>query len=169
MQPRSPLPLPAFVDPSAAVWRVNVRLQEMEFVEKGSITGQTPVSTSLYGTGNEVASFKTPLGWHRAVDIIGRGAPAGQRFVSREPIGEPLSTWTKGQEDAILSRIVVLEGLEPELNCNTRARCIYIHGTNQEERLGTPASHGCIRVGNKALIDWINQLRDLPLFIYIGD
>ena len=32
-------------------------------------------------------------------------------------------------------------------------RYIYIHGTSEEGRLGTPASHGCIRMKNNEVID----------------
>ena len=48
---------------------------------------------------------------------------------------------------SILTRILWLEGLEPH-NANTRERYIYLHGTNHEARLGQPASHGCVRLGN---------------------
>ena len=48
-------------------------------------------------------------------------------------------------EDAILSRILTLRGLEPH-NANTLSRFIYIHGTADTARLGTPVSHGCIRL-----------------------
>jgi len=44
-----------------------------------------------------------------------------------------------------------------ESNANTRERYIYFHGTNQEDRIGTPASHGCIRLRN----DDIRELFDL--------
>ena len=47
--------------------------------------------------------------------------------------------------DAVLTRILTLEGLEPH-NANTRARYIYIHGTNEVDKIGTPVSHGCIRM-----------------------
>jgi lipoprotein-anchoring transpeptidase ErfK/SrfK len=33
-------------------------------------------------------------------------------------------------------------------NANTRDRYIYFHGTNREDLIGTPASHGCIRMKN---------------------
>ncbi len=56
-----------------------------------------------------------------------------------------------GEEDLILSRILWLDGLDLE-NLNTRDRHIYIHGTNQEELIGTPASHGCIRLRNNDMI-----------------
>ena len=48
----------------------------------------------------------------------------------------------------VLTRILTLDGLEPK-NANSLARYIYIHGTNQEELIGTPASHGCVRLRNK--------------------
>ena len=31
-------------------------------------------------------------------------------------------------------------------------RFIYIHGTNEEELLGSPASHGCIRMSNNDIL-----------------
>ena len=38
-------------------------------------------------------------------------------------------------------------------NANTHDRYIYIHGTNAESQLGTPASHGCVRMANEDVID----------------
>jgi lipoprotein-anchoring transpeptidase ErfK/SrfK len=35
-----------------------------------------------------------------------------------------------------------------EENANSYQRYIYIHGTNHEDRIGTPASHGCVRMKN---------------------
>ncbi len=37
-------------------------------------------------------------------------------------------------------------------NANTRSRYIYIHGTNDTELLGTPASHGCIRLSPRDMM-----------------
>ena len=45
------------------------------------------------------------------------------------------------------TRILWLEGLDPA-NANTRERYIYIHGTNHEEQIGEPCSHGCVRMRN---------------------
>ncbi|MBX9578138.1 MAG: L,D-transpeptidase [Chthoniobacterales bacterium] len=53
--------------------------------------------------------------------------------------------------DHILTRILWLDGLDSE-NTNTHDRYIYIHGTNQENLIGTPASHGCIRLRNTDMI-----------------
>jgi lipoprotein-anchoring transpeptidase ErfK/SrfK len=58
----------------------------------------------------------------------------------------------------ILSRILWLDGLDSG-NGNTRERYIYIHGTNQEERIGSPASHGCVRMTNADVIDLFQRLR----------
>ncbi len=35
---------------------------------------------------------------------------------------------------------------------NTKERYIYIHGTNQEQSIGQPASNGCIRMRNADVI-----------------
>ena len=42
-------------------------------------------------------------------------------------------------------------------NANTRERYIYIHGTNQEELLGTPASHGCVRMSNADIKEFFDE------------
>jgi hypothetical protein len=53
--------------------------------------------------------------------------------------------------DLVLSRILRLDGLDPE-NANTMDRFIYFHGTNQEHLIGQPVSHGCIRLRNDDMI-----------------
>jgi len=61
----------------------------------------------------------------------------------------------------VLTRIFILDGLEPGVNkgrdeqgrvVDSQERYIYIHGTNDEENLGQPVSHGCIRVSNDAAL-----------------
>jgi lipoprotein-anchoring transpeptidase ErfK/SrfK len=71
-------------------------------------------------------------------------------FKGRIPTGKIAAPG--GEEDLILTRILWLEGLDLE-NRNSRERYIYIHGTNQEDLIGTPASHGCIRLKNQEMID----------------
>ena len=51
-----------------------------------------------------------------------------------------------------MSRILWLEGLD-EHNANTRDRFIYIHGTRHEHKIGTAASHGCVRMRNADVIE----------------
>ncbi len=142
--------------------------QQIHYVEQGQIRDSQHISSSQYGNGNEVDSLRSPLGWHRVCEIIGRDQPAGQRFVSRRPVGQPLREWTGGSEDAILSRILRLEGLVPELNGLSYQRYIYIHGTNQEEKLGSAASHGCLRMANLPLLRWVDWLQDQTCYVWIG-
>lgn len=119
-----------------------------------------PVSTSAVGTGSAPGSNRTPLGWHRAAERFGAGAAPGTMFVSRRPNGRvlPESAWSAPDpaEDAVLTRVIWLEGLEPGVNrgpgADSHERCIYLHGTNQEQKLGTPASHGCIRFSNADIV-----------------
>jgi lipoprotein-anchoring transpeptidase ErfK/SrfK len=56
-----------------------------------------------------------------------------------------------------MTRILWLEGLDPG-NANTRERFIYIHGTNHEEQIGEPASHGCIRMRGADLVELFERV-----------
>lgn len=138
---------------------VDLRLQQLylwePFADGDLLIRQYPVSTALNGAGEASGSHCTPRGRHRIVQKIGAGAPLYAVFRGRVPTGE---IWTPALEaenpgrDWILTRILWLEGLEPGRNrggsVDTRARYIYIHGTSEEHRIGTPASHGCIRMRN---------------------
>jgi lipoprotein-anchoring transpeptidase ErfK/SrfK len=104
-----------------------------------------PVSTSQFGLGTEPGSFKTPVGRFEIARKIGGGAALGAVFKGRVPTGEIGDASNPG--DLIQTRILWLHGLDAE-NANTLDRYIYIHGTNHEEQIGTPASHGCVRMRN---------------------
>jgi len=109
------------------------------------------VSTAALGTGCANDSYRTPTGRFRIAESIGDGLPCGTIFKNRVPTG----LWQPGKttgEELILTRILRLDGLDAD-NANTLERCIYIHGTNREDQLGTPASHGCIRLGNADMIE----------------
>lgn len=118
------------------------------------------ISTAVVGLGEEAGSYKTPRGRHRIAEKIGAGAPLYAAFKARVPTGE---IWTPDLDaaepgrDWILTRILWLEGLEPGKNqggnVDSHARYIYLHGTNEEHRLGTPASHGCVRMANAAVAE----------------
>ena len=110
-----------------------------------------PVSTSLHGPGCEEGSFKTPLGRFRICEKIGEDAEAYTIFRSRIPDG----TWDPAgaiEADLVLTRILRLEGLDED-NANSFDRYIYIHGTNHEDSIGRPVSHGCIRMRNQDVIE----------------
>lgn len=125
--------------------RVHVGDQRMDLLDHGSVVASYPVSTSRFGLGFEPGSYRTPTGRFAVCEKIGDCAPLWAVFKSRVPTGE--IGQPGGDEDGILTRILWLEGLDPE-NANTRERYIYIHGTNQESLIGTPASHGCVRMRN---------------------
>jgi len=129
---------------------VSVRDQRLTLTRDGEELRSYPISTSRFGIGTEEGSLKTPLGRFRIVEKIGDGAAPGTIFKARVALGPddpPPDT-----EDFITSRILWLDGLEEE-NTNTRDRFIYIHGTKHEDEIGTPASHGCIRMRNADVIE----------------
>jgi len=129
--------------------RIVVHRQELEVRHGGEIRAIFPVSTSKFGIGFEEGSFQTPTGRFVIADKIGDGAPLGAIFRGRIPTGEVFSG--ESADDLILTRILRLAGRDPE-NLNTWDRYIYIHGTNQEDAIGTPASHGCVRMRNADIV-----------------
>ena len=122
-----------------------------------------PISTSRFGLGTEPGSFKTPTGRFEISRKIGGGAALGAVFKGRAPTGEIGDASSPG--DLVQTRILWLGGLDPE-NSNTLERYIYIHGTNHEEEIGTPASHGCIRMRNADVAEIYDLVREgIPVFI----
>lgn len=128
---------------------VNVADQCLRVMEGNRIAAEFPVSTSRFGLGFAEGSFRTPTGHFVVRDKIGDGNPAWTVFRSRESTGQ--TAGPGGDEDLVLSRILTLDGRDPD-NANTLDRYIYIHGTNQEDLIGTPASHGCVRLRNRDMI-----------------
>ena len=135
---------------------VSVRDQRLLLVRDGQPVKSYPISTSKFGLGCRSGSNCTPLGRMEVARKIGGGQPEGMVFKSRRPTGEILRPNAPGR-DPIVSRILWLNGKESE-NRNTYGRLIYIHGTPEEHRLGTPASYGCIRMGMKDVVDLYNQV-----------
>lgn len=142
-RPFAPLASLRFVPPDISL-SVNIARQELDLIWRGRITRSFPISTSRFGIGFEKDSFKTPTGRFRVCACFGGGQPSGMIFRSRLPTGEITSG---GDGDLVLTRILWLDGLDPE-NSNSRQRYIYIHGTNHEDQIGRPASHGCVRMRN---------------------
>jgi lipoprotein-anchoring transpeptidase ErfK/SrfK len=129
---------------------IHVPSQTLDLLEDGRLLRRYVISTSRFGLGTEPGSNRTPTGCFRVAEMIGDGAPPGEIFISREPTGK---IGCEGDEkDHVQTRILWLDGLDAD-NANTRERYIYIHGTNAESRLGTPASYGCVRMHNDDIID----------------
>ena len=129
---------------------VSVRDQQLTVNDNDQPIRTYPVSTSRFGIGTEEGSLKTPTGRFRVAEKIGGEMPRGTIFVGRVPLGRgdaPPPT-----EDLVMSRILWLEGLDED-NANTRDRFIYIHGTRHEHKIGTAASHGCVRMRNADVIE----------------
>ena len=124
---------------------VDVATQTLRVMDGRKTVAEFPVSTSKFGLGFEEGSFKTPTGRFRIARKIGARAPLWTIFRARKDTG-CLAT-PGGDEDLVLTRILTLDGLEKR-NANSLRRFIYIHGTNQEHLIGTPASHGCVRLRN---------------------
>ncbi len=134
--------------------KISINTQTLELFEQTAddlpiSLAHYPISTSRFGLGSEPGSFKTPLGLFSIKEKIGDGEPERMTFYHREPTG--IIAALGGDIDHVLTRILWLDGLEPH-NSNTYDRYIYIHGTNQEDQIGTPASHGCIRMRNADMI-----------------
>jgi len=136
---------------------VSVKDQRMSVIDKGEVVKTYPVSTSKFGLGNSRGSKHTPLGTMRVAKKIGKGAPLGAVFKSRKRTGEVLKPNAPGR-DPIVTRILWLEGTEAK-NRNTFSRYIYIHGTPEERKIGSPASYGCIRMKSRDVIDLYNRLK----------
>ncbi|MFH0754820.1 MAG: L,D-transpeptidase family protein [Candidatus Omnitrophota bacterium] len=129
--------------------------QKLFVLKDGRILKKYPVSTSIKGVGTQKGSNKTPDGIFRIHDKIGAGAKKGKWFINKMPDKRV----PKPDEDAVLSRIMTLDGQEGH-NANSLERAIYIHGTNQEQFVGTPASHGCIRMKNDEVIELFDMVKE---------
>ena len=112
------------------------------------------MSTARAGIGGEDGSYRTPPGWHRVHERIGGGAAP---VLSSSRASRPARSWCgeSRDDDLILTRVLTLDGLEDGVNRgqgrDSRERYIYLHGTNHEDLLGRPVSHGCVRFSNDAV------------------
>jgi lipoprotein-anchoring transpeptidase ErfK/SrfK len=131
--------------------RVSVPQQQMAVYKRGVEIARYDVSTSKFGLGDQRGSNRTPLGQMEIAKKIGGGQRLGMKFKSRRPTGEIVRPNSPGR-DPIVTRILWLRGLEGR-NRNAYRRTIYIHGTAEEWKVGTPASYGCIRMRSRDVVD----------------
>lgn len=139
---------------------ISIASQQLAVIQDGKTVCTYPISTAKNGAGEQMGSGCTPTGWHRIRAKIGDGQPINSVFIGRRTTGEIYSSELAQQfpeRDWILSRILWLGGLEPHKNrygkVDTTWRFIYIHGTPDHLLLGTPESHGCVRMKNADVID----------------
>lgn len=132
---------------------------------RGQLLLETRIATARKGVGEINGSEQTPRGWHKVRAKIGAGQPANTIFVARRPTGEMYSPEMRTRypgRDWILTRIMWLSGLEPGKNrlgnVDTMRRFVYIHGCPDEDPMGIPSSHGCIKMRNSELIDFFERV-----------
>ena len=144
---------------------IDIRQQTLSVEKDGHIICSYPVSTAKNGSGEQNGSGCTPAGLHKIRIKIGHDAPPGSVFVGRRPTGEvwsPELARQHPQRDWILSRILWLAGCETGVNrggdVDTLRRLIYIHGTADDQPMGMPLSHGCIRMRNYDVIELFDRV-----------
>jgi len=135
---------------------ISVRDQKLVLMRNGSKVATYPISTSMFGLGDAWGRMTTPLGYLAVEKKIGDNVPVGAVFHKRRLTGEVLQPNTPGR-DPITTRIIWLRGLEAQ-NAHAFQRCIYIHGTPEENKIGRPASYGCIRMKSKDVAELYDQL-----------
>jgi UDP-N-acetylmuramate--alanine ligase len=151
------------LDQGARVLIVDPAWQRLGLLEDGRLVFEAPISTAKNGLGCDEGSYRTPPGWHRIHARIGAGAATGTVFRNRVATGD---VW-QGEprdEDLILTRVLTLDGLEEGWNRglgrDSLERFIYLHGTNQEGQLGSPVSHGCVRLANADVTELFEHLAE---------
>lgn len=144
---------------------VSIEKQKMYHISSDEIYKSYNISSSKFGIGNKNGSNMTPLGLHKIKEKHGNETPINGRLIGRlfyGQIAEIFTDTTTSKTDDITSRILWLEGLEEGINkgkgIDSFKRYIYIHGTSEEGKIGKPASHGCIRMKNKDVIDLFKEV-----------
>lgn len=158
-------------DPLIIVWGPD---QKLYYTNDGkSLIKSFKVSTGSKGFGNEKDIPKTPLGLLKTGRSV-RAPKLHQVLVSKTPYYNPkdgkpfivnpgedssrIDGEGKKHKAEVLTGLIELHGIE-DCNSNAFSRSIYFHGTNREDRLGSKASGGCIRVSNKDIIWMIPNVK----------
>src|ERR1700760_4179692 len=81
---------------------VSVADQELALIAWSKVVKRFPISTSKFGTGDAVGSYRTPLGQTFVSAKIGDNLPAGAVIKNRNATGEIVDANAPGR-DAIVS------------------------------------------------------------------
>ncbi len=145
---------------------VSIARQAMQLYIRGELQKAYIVSTSRKPPSNLKGSLGTPRGLHAVAEKIGAGQPPGIVFKGRVATGFHFHEHLErggNPANLITSRILWLAGLEPGVNqggeVDSKSRYIYIHGTNREDRLGEPASAGCVLMANLQIMELFELVR----------
>jgi hypothetical protein len=130
--------------------KVSIEEQCLQLIESGCVTMDCRISTASNGPGELINSECTPRGWHRIRARIG-----GEIYTPALRQQDPGRDW-------ILTRILWLCGEEPGRNrlgeVDSMRRYIYIHGSPEEDPMGIPSSHGCIKMTNREVIKLFDRV-----------
>lgn len=144
---------------------IDTERQQLTLVKDREVILNSRISSAKNGLGEQQHSECTPRGLHVVRAKIGDGEAINTIFVGRRLTGERYTPELKKQapeRDWILTRILWLSGVEPGINrlgsVDTMRRYIYIHGAPDEDELGIPSSHGCIKMNNYDLIKLFDQV-----------
>lgn len=145
---------------------VCIKNQKLYHISDNAILDEYTISSAKKGVGNIRNSDKTPTGLHVVKEKYGQNTPKNGRMIARKFNGLLATIYqdtTSSKTDDITSRILWLAGLEEGINkggkVDSYQRYIYIHGTSEEGKLGTPASHGCIRMSNLDVINLFKKVK----------
>lgn len=138
---------------------IDIETQQLHLKE-GDDKRTYRISSAKNGVGEQYGSEQTPRGIHIIRAKIGADSPINSVFIARRPTGEIFSETLRKQHperDWILTRILWLSGQEVGHNrlgrVDTMRRYIYIHGSPDDDQMGVPSSHGCIKMANHDLIE----------------
>lgn len=153
----------------------SLREQKYYFFTGSTLETVYTISSSRRPPSCVENSLGTPTGLHRIAERIGDSAPLGTVFRGRQSLGQRYWEMPEAeqQKNLITTRILWLDGQEPGHNSgagiDTHSRYVYLHGTNQEDRLGSPNSHGCLLFSNKDIIDLFNRTQSGTLLLIEND
>lgn len=144
---------------------VNIAQQRLRFTRNGEMIMDVAVATAKNGPGEQFGSECTPRGEHYIRARVGAGCEPSTVFVGRRPTGEiysPALREAYPERDWILTRILWLCGKEPGKNrlgkVDTMRRYVYIHGCPDDDPMGVPSSHGCVKMRNSDIIELFDMI-----------
>lgn len=153
---------------------VDVLRQEMHLFQNMQFVKTYRISTGEKGIGQVENSGKTPLGLHTVVEKIGEGEDPFTIFKSRKPQEESFNENNESRQ--IVGRILWLKGKEEGFNSGRNVqgevvdsyeRYIYIHGTNQVNKIGSASSAGCVCLLPQDMVE-LYDLVELGASVYIA-
>ena len=151
---------------TARLLLVSISEQRLQLLENGQLVREFVISTSRNPPSCIENSFGTPTGLHRIAEKRCGDAPLGAVLRSRVDTGKRYWELSdeENEQNLVTTRILWLDGLEPGHNQGGKrdsfARYVYIHGTNHEDRIGTPASGGCVLLKNDEMIELFDAVSE---------